>query len=99
MHRHERAELYGMLAFGILGFILCVCFLEKWSAIVIYTIAAMGIGRYVGGFISLPRGSSTPASSTCLRCGGAGSITAQDYPLVGFRCAKCKHHWTKRTRT
>jgi hypothetical protein len=104
LQREERIQLYWTLGFGITGFLLNLMWLELWSAIILYTAAAAGIGFKIGQFIAYSAYSgdsspSLPMSSTCLRCGQSGKRTATDYPLVGFKCTKCNHFWTKRDRS
>ena len=37
-------------------------------------------------------------TSTCLKCGGTGHVTAIDEAFIGFQCEKCKSFWRKRNK-
>ena len=35
-------------------------------------------------------------TSTCMKCGGTGHVTAIEDAIIGFQCIKCKAFWRKR---
>ena len=35
-------------------------------------------------------------TSTCMKCGGTGHVTAVEDAIIGFQCIKCKAFWRKR---
>src|SRR5690606_1278849 len=76
----SRAEWIGILVFGLLGLILSLVFLEKRSAIALYTLAAAGIGLQIARYIESrgpPAGTSNSTfESRCLKCGAAARFTA-----------------------
>jgi polyribonucleotide nucleotidyltransferase len=43
-------------------------------------------------------GSPKDITSTCLRCGGKGNVTAIDENFIGFQCESCKAFWKKRNK-
>ena len=55
------------------------------------------IGMIVGGIIGA-MSSPKEITSTCLKCGGKGHITALDEHFVGFQCERCKSFWRKRNK-
>lgn len=55
------------------------------------------VGMMVGYLIGSLFGKEN-ITSTCLRCGGTGHVTAIDENFVGFQCEKCKRFWKKKNR-
>lgn len=37
-------------------------------------------------------------TSTCLRCGGTGHVTARSNNKIGFQCKDCKSFWKERDK-
>jgi CspA family cold shock protein len=55
------------------------------------------IDRILGGwFGSMFDGKEV--TSTCLKCGGTGHVTAIDENFIGFQCSNCRSFWRKRNK-
>lgn len=70
-----------------------------WFLNSIISIVFAALGRYLalnqkdGPYIQ-----GEEITSTCLKCGGTGQVTAREDGYIGFQCPDCKSFWKKREK-
>lgn len=88
----------GIATFAFIGFLVgYFAFDGGWILNSVIAIASGLLGRYValnqkGG----PYIKGAEITSTCLKCGGVGQVTARDGGQIGFQCPDCKSFWKRR---
>jgi len=89
----------GIATFAFIGFVIGYFAFDGWILRIIITITFGVLGRYAalsqkdGPYIK-----GEEITSTCLKCGGIGQVTARVGGQIGFQCPDCKSFWKKREK-